>query len=493
MTHQLRKSLPLLTSLALVLLIGTLSAWGHLSTAARVDDAQRADRLRMERVLSGLTQRYLEFSFVEVDAAAKAVPWQARPEDAADRAGLRRLVTSSHLGIRGASLVTPGGVPLTSYAPHGLPSPHDPGFAPLRAGLLAGRPGLSDVLTVPGGHLVAFGVPARRDGQVVGVVLAYADVATWPLRGYNAGIEVGTAATSYVLDSRGQVVVSSGGQVAGSGVPGLPPQATRGEAGLLDAELEGTRSVLTHAPAGFGWRVLSVQDERSFSDGLSARSRRDAALVVTLILVVCGLLVAFSHSRTRAQQRLAEQRLLDPLTGLAERQLLAMKLETAFARQRRRGGTVAVVVGDLDGFKQVNDTLGHNAGDHLLVTVAERLRAQTRDEDLVVRMGGDEFAVVVEDADQDEVVALVQRLSEAVARPATVGGATLVPRMSLGAAILQDPARAEELLTAADLAMYRVKRGAEGVPIILGAEAPGPSEPAVTPGQPFGQEAPAGR
>lgn len=493
MKQQLRKALPLVTSLVLVLLIGSLSAWGHLTTAARVDDAQRADRLRLEGVLSGLTQRYLEFTFVEVDSAAKAASWTGRRADPGDVASLERLVRSSHLGVVAASLVSPAGVTLSTYAPGGVPAPDDPGLAPLRTALLAGRPGLSDLLTVRGGHRVAFGVPALQGGRVIGVVLAYADVATWPLKGYNARVEVGPDATSYVLDSRGGVVVSSGGDPAGTSVPGLPEEVGRGGPGLVEAKVAGRSSILTHAPAGFGWRVLSVQDEAAFSGGLLTRSRREAALVVALIVVVSVLLVAFNHSRTGAQRRLAEQRLLDPLTGLAERRLLGMKLDAVLARQRRRGGSVAVLVGDLDGFKKVNDTFGHNAGDHLLVVVAQRLRSEAREEDLVVRMGGDEFAVVVEDTDTREVEELIARLSAAVSRPVVLGGGSVTPRMSLGAAVLRDPSRADELLTAADLAMYRVKRGEEGAVLTLDAQAPTGQRPPVIPEQATAEEAPARR
>jgi diguanylate cyclase (GGDEF)-like protein len=165
----------------------------------------------------------------------------------------------------------------------------------------------------------------------------------------------------------------------------------------------------------------------------------------------------------------------DPLTGLANRGLLMEQLGQALARARRRPGSVAVLFLDLDRFKVVNDSLGHAAGDDLLVEVARRLERVMRSADTVARLGGDEFVVLAEDVGGvDEALSLARRLREAVAVPMPVGsGQRLVITASVGIAVSapdadpgadDDDARSggvvatpSSLLWDADVAMYRAK------------------------------------
>ena len=154
----------------------------------------------------------------------------------------------------------------------------------------------------------------------------------------------------------------------------------------------------------------------------------------------------------------------DPLTGLANRGLLMDRLGQALARTRRRPGCVAVLFLDLDRFKVVNDSLGHAAGDDLLVEVANRLEAATGPADTVARLGGDEFVVLAEDvAGADGALALARRLRRAVSAPMPVaGGQTVVMTASIGIA-LSEPGldigegNPSSLLWDADAAMYRAK------------------------------------
>jgi diguanylate cyclase (GGDEF)-like protein len=150
----------------------------------------------------------------------------------------------------------------------------------------------------------------------------------------------------------------------------------------------------------------------------------------------------------------------DPLTGLANRGLLMDQLTQALARAQRRPGSVAVLFLDLDRFKVVNDSLGHAAGDDLLVEVARRLERVMRSADTVARLGGDEFVVLVEDvAGVDDALTLARRLRAAVAVPiAVAAGQRVVVTASVGIALSgPSPATPSSLLWDADAAMYRAK------------------------------------
>jgi diguanylate cyclase (GGDEF)-like protein len=168
-----------------------------------------------------------------------------------------------------------------------------------------------------------------------------------------------------------------------------------------------------------------------------------------------GFVLAASLANLASWRLNERQGLHDPLTGLANRTRL---LQGTVRLLARRSGQVSVLFLDLDDFKHVNDTRGHAAGDQLLTTVAERLRACTRAGDEVGRIGGDEFAVVVA-GDADRASALGERVLAALAEPVDVGGRPLAVHVSIGVA---DTATAGDrrpgtLLRNADLAMYRAK------------------------------------
>jgi diguanylate cyclase (GGDEF)-like protein/PAS domain S-box-containing protein len=157
------------------------------------------------------------------------------------------------------------------------------------------------------------------------------------------------------------------------------------------------------------------------------------------------------------QERLVHRALHDPLTGLANRELILDHLERAAARAQRQGDEVAVLFVDLDHFKDVNDTYGHEVGDTLLMAVADRLRSAVRPADTVGRLGGDEFVVVVEDVpDDDLALALVNRIQHELARPVGIAGRTHHVAASIG--VTQGVGRdARAMLREADEAMYRAK------------------------------------
>ncbi|WP_432493321.1 putative bifunctional diguanylate cyclase/phosphodiesterase [Kineococcus gypseus] len=199
--------------------------------------------------------------------------------------------------------------------------------------------------------------------------------------------------------------------------------------------------------------------------------------LVTLLAALCGGLVsallllllaaqaaervdADARDRQRQLDAALRQALHDPLTDLGNRQLFTDHLQHALARRGSRG--CAVLYLDLDGFKGVNDTHGHAAGDAVLVEVAARLRAAVRPEDTVARFGGDEFAVLCEDLSDDLAASrIAERVVSSIAdRPISVGperSLSITP--SVGIALARDEGDAAKLLRRADAALYRAKEG----------------------------------
>ena len=165
--------------------------------------------------------------------------------------------------------------------------------------------------------------------------------------------------------------------------------------------------------------------------------------------------------RVSEQTRLRDLALHDALTGLPNRTLLADRLEVALAGTKRTGARVLVAFCDLDDFKTVNDTSGHAAGDHVLVTVAHRLREAVRPADTVARVGGDEFVVLCPDVPDEHVAAdIADRLLLALRAPVLLDQLVVHSGGSVGVA-LSAAGRvtdASGLLQAADVAMYRAKR-----------------------------------
>ena len=163
--------------------------------------------------------------------------------------------------------------------------------------------------------------------------------------------------------------------------------------------------------------------------------------------------------RVALQEQLTRQATYDSLTGLANRRLFMESVQAGLACCQRHNHRPAVLFLDLDHFKPVNDTLGHEAGDALLVSVAERLCKAVGEQGLVARLGGDEFAIFMENAPALEVIEeLAQRVIAAINQPHTAAGQTMNVGTSIG--IAQCPAggaSAEELIKAADTAMYHLK------------------------------------
>jgi diguanylate cyclase (GGDEF)-like protein len=175
--------------------------------------------------------------------------------------------------------------------------------------------------------------------------------------------------------------------------------------------------------------------------------------------------VAIALENASIHDRLIEAAVTDPLTGLPNRRLFTDRVNHALARRGRSPLGVGVLFLDLDGFKLVNDSLGHAAGDEVLAAVGTRLRSSMRTNDTVARLGGDEFAILIEDVDEDgEAVAAAERVIAALSQPLALPEREVSVRASIGVAVDrgQPGVSAAELLRNADTAMYQAKATSRG-------------------------------
>lgn len=175
--------------------------------------------------------------------------------------------------------------------------------------------------------------------------------------------------------------------------------------------------------------------------------------------------------RKRMEEELRHRAYHDPLTDLPNRLLLMDRLSRALDRAQRSGKGVSVLFLDLDNFKHVNDTSGHELGDRVLVEVAHRLRVTLRDSDILGRIGGDEFVAVLDEGDRSAALQVVDRLRSAVAAPITVAGGEVEISATVGMSVVapskpgasgNPEEQAAELIRRADRDMYRVKRLGQG-------------------------------
>ena len=224
----------------------------------------------------------------------------------------------------------------------------------------------------------------------------------------------------------------------------------------VDAEI-GARSAATVPIAGADRPAAGVL--AAFAGLPDALDREDLAFVQAVANVLSAAI-----ERRDAEEEARRRALEDPLTGLANRTLALDRVRHALARAPREGATVAVLVVDLDNFKVVNDSLGHPAGDEMLVALAPRLLDAIRPSDTVARLGGDEFLVVCENVTGARAATEVaDRLQAAIARPVAIGDSEHFLTASIGIAVaLGRGLTAEELVRDADAAMHRAKTRGRG-------------------------------
>lgn len=265
----------------------------------------------------------------------------------------------------------------------------------------------------------------------------------------------------------GVVLTLRGGAVGGQGAA-----ATLGRLGHPHAGAWLSRWF----PRLFAVRSVRAQDQRLdlvVSERLGWWILPTPLLAAVVIASLLSLAILLAYARTlirrdlerqRAQERLRYLANFDTLTGLPNRNLFRDRFQQALTRANRRRMPLALLYLDLDRFKQVNDANGHDAGDALLKSVAERLRESVRDEDTLARLSGDEFVILVEGiAERNAAETVGQKLRAAFQRPFDIRGRALRMGASIGIAVYPDDGEdASALLRKADQAMYRDKSSRRG-------------------------------
>jgi diguanylate cyclase (GGDEF)-like protein/PAS domain S-box-containing protein len=280
---------------------------------------------------------------------------------------------------------------------------------------------------------------------VAGVVLFVVGDLVYGYATLHSGYESGDPVDTAWMVALALMAVAGTTQRASDGAESI--ERTRGRVGWLPP---------TAVAFGFGLLLFSLRNEAVFP-GLA---------MVVIAIVLAGLVLArqvlVQRDLFHAQAELRYQAFHDPLTGLPNRILVLERAEQLIASARRRGLTVPAFFLDIDGFKGVNDTLGHAAGDELLQTVAGRLKSVLRECDTVGRIGGDEFVILLDPAALTVAPeAVAERVLAAVRRPTDVTGESGEP-LTITASIgmsLGPHSTPDELLRDADLALYRAKAG----------------------------------
>ena len=205
--------------------------------------------------------------------------------------------------------------------------------------------------------------------------------------------------------------------------------------------------------------VLSDRADEEFGLAAVKAGAQDFLRASELNPVLLARAVRYAVERKRSEVDLAHQALHDPLTGLPNRALFIDRLTVALDRSRRTGAPVAVLFLDVDNFKQINDSMGHAAGDLLLTVLADRFHAMLRPMDTVARFGGDEFTFLFEELESErEAVLIADRISRTANQPLVLGDGEMNVAVSIGIAIVTDPSVAPDtVIRDADAAMYRAK------------------------------------
>ena len=249
----------------------------------------------------------------------------------------------------------------------------------------------------------------------------------------------------YVSPSVKRLLGAGDGKLLGASLKSLAhPEDARAVEGLLDRAIRtpGERIIAE-------WR-LRLGDGTYLPVETVATSGRADGFEHGVVLNTRDL-----QERKALEQKLTFQAFHDPLTRLANRSLFRERVEHAL--ERRQSGDTAVLFIDLDNFKTINDSLGHAAGDHVLVETAHRLRSTLRAEDTAARLGGDEFAVLLEDADVTTSARIAERIRSSIGVPFWVVGQEVYISASIGIATREPGDTATELLRNADVAMYTAK------------------------------------
>jgi diguanylate cyclase (GGDEF)-like protein len=209
----------------------------------------------------------------------------------------------------------------------------------------------------------------------------------------------------------------------------------------------------------WGWVMPALQSRKNPPMDALLIAAANSLIVIMVLLAYERITAHLRKQREADRQRLAVLASIDELTGVANRRTFESRLVEACARCDRGGDQLAVFYIDLNGFKRINDELGHQMGDHVLRIIAGRLSGVLRVQDTVARLGGDEFAVIAEPVQSRESLeALCTKLRDAIDEPVIYAGLELSVRASIGHAVYPaNGVRPDDLLRLADAAMYREK------------------------------------
>jgi diguanylate cyclase (GGDEF)-like protein len=235
------------------------------------------------------------------------------------------------------------------------------------------------------------------------------------------------------------------------------------DGGTVRLRGERFRALFTPIPNGEGTRLLSLRREAAIEASVRPYQQRIlyAAIGSLAMLILVGLLFARPILGALGDfRRLASQAATDALTGLANRRSFDEELALEWRRADRIGTGLALILADIDNFKRINDTYGHQTGDTVIAKIGEVLAGRVRQIDFAARYGGEEFAVLLPETDLAGARTLAQRLRRdlAKARIELPGGETLQVTASFGVAAKVDIKRAQDLVAAADHALYDAKR-----------------------------------
>ena len=231
-----------------------------------------------------------------------------------------------------------------------------------------------------------------------------------------------------------------------------------------------TWAALRSGVRGASWSILAMGQVANLAVAAGTEpfvATNDTGYTVTLLQAYLGIVGATTlilasatselSDRDAVEAALRRQALHDPLTGLPNRLQLMERLDAYLENARVNGIPAAMCVVDLDDFKSVNDTFGHPAGDELLVAAGQRLLSTVRGSDLVARIGGDEFVVLMDGATDAAVDAITARIIERLAAPVMISGRSVQTTVSIGVAFAHDDSGRDSLFRNADAALYRAK------------------------------------
>ena len=278
-------------------------------------------------------------------------------------------------------------------------------------------------------------------------------------RRFYAALAENSSDAVIVLDQEGRILNEAPNLASMLGRPGLSTVGVDATGLLRLADREGARDVL-----GRWWSTTGVVDDAEVTAMQADGSERWFGVRAANLSAdpdVAGLVINLRDitDRKRAERALSHSGFHDSLTGLANRALFHDRLDHALDRTARSGLGVAVVYLDLDGFKMINDSRGHEAGDQVLRDVAARIAAAVRTLDTVSRLGGDEFAVLIEESGRvlDEAETVAERVLQSLTAPFVVDGHQIVLSASIGIAIGDVSCTASSMMRDADVAMYKAK------------------------------------